>query len=167
MRENMNTKIVWSLFAALMFSILAFPSLAQNLAPDALIKDLYKIHGQDSRTGKDRIINGRSRTYLDKYFAKNLADLIWKDMTTHTDDVGVIDFDVFYNTQDPEIKNLSVGAAKISGSRATVTVKFTNADVKETLIYHLVKQSAGWKIVDISYGEGASLLGFFKEDAKR
>ena len=162
----MKAKVIPSLFAALAFALLAIPSLAQTVTADALIKDLYKIHEQDSRSGKDRIINGRSRLYLDKYFAKTLADLIWKDMTTHKDDVGVIDFDVFYNTQDPDIKNLSVGAPKISGSKATVTVRFTNADVKETLNYHLVKQSSGWKIADIRYREGASLLGFFKEDGK-
>jgi hypothetical protein len=162
----MNSRAIQLLFATCVLSLLIFTAPAQTFAPDALVRDLYKIHEQDSRSGKDRIINGRSRLYLDKYFAKTLADLIWKDMTTHKDDVGIIDFDVFYNTQDPDIKNLSVGAPKISGSKATVTVRFTNADVKETLNYHLVKQSSGWKIADIRYREGASLLGFFKEDGK-
>src|SRR5580765_2930631 len=138
---------------------------AQTLTPDALVTDLYKIHAQDSKTGKDRVINGRSRRYLDKYFDKTLADLIWKDLTTHTDDVGVIDFDVLYATQDPNIKNLVVGAPKIIGAKATVIVRFTNSGVKETLNYQLVKRNTEWKIADIKYRDG-SLLGFFKEDEK-
>jgi len=161
----MNTKIGPTLLAAFFLSIFAFAVPAQTFAPDALVKDLYKIHEQDSKTSKDRILNGKSRRYLDKYFDKTLADLIWKDLTTHTDDVGVIDFDPFYATQDPDIKNLTVGAPRVAGVKATVIVKFTNSGTKETLNYQLVKRNSEWKITDIKYSDG-SLLGFFKEDAK-
>ena len=131
-------------------------------SPDAVIKDLYKTHEKDN----GKILNGKSRVLLDKYFDKNLADLIWKDLTTHKDEVGVIDFDLFYNTQDPDIKKLVVGTPKITGDKATIPVTFENSGRKETLIYSLSQQKNAWKISDINYGEGNTLLKYFKEDAE-
>lgn len=132
---------------------------AQQTVPEELIKDLYKTHEKDNAG----ILNGKSRKLLDKYFDKNLANLIWKDLTTHQDEVGVIDFDIFYNTQDPLIKNLKVNPAKIEGAKATVPVTFTNTNVKETVTYLMTQQNNAWKISDIRYREGGSLLKYFKE----
>jgi hypothetical protein len=133
--------------------------IQQAGAPEALIADLYKAHEK----GNAGIVNGKSRKLLDKYFDKNLANLIWKDITTHQDEIGVIDFDIFYNTQDPLIKNLKVGSAKIEGSKATVPVTFTNGGAKETVTYTLVQQNSQWKISDIRYRENQTLLKYFKE----
>jgi hypothetical protein len=129
------------------------------VAPDALIKDLYKTH--DKNYGA--IVQGKNRAILDKYFDKNLGGLIWKDMTTNQNEVGVIDFDIFYNTQDPEIKNLVVGAAKINGDKAVVPVTFDNFKEKNSINYNLIKEKSVWKISDIDYGEGNTLLKYFKE----
>jgi Protein of unknown function (DUF3828) len=134
----------------------------QQNAPDALIKDLYKTHDKNSGA----ILDGNSRKLLDKYFDKRLADLMWKDLTTHKDEVGVLDFDPFYNAQDVEIKNFKIGAPKIEGEKAEVVVTFQNFDRKDTLIYTLTRQNAAWKISDIKYTDGSTLLGYFKEDAK-
>lgn len=143
-------------------NVAAETSAAQTVpAPDALVKDLYKTHDKDNGA----IVQGKNRAILDKYFDKNLASLIWKDMTTNKDEVGVIDFDIFYNTQDPEIKNLVVGAAKIDGDKASVPVTFDNYKTKNSLTYSLVKENSTWKISDISYGKGENLLKYFKESA--
>ncbi|HEX8248060.1 MAG TPA: DUF3828 domain-containing protein [Pyrinomonadaceae bacterium] len=143
-------------------SIVANAAAAGKTAPDALVKDLYKTHDKDNGA----ILDGKSRKLLDKYFDKTLADFIWKDLTTHKDEVGVLDFDPFYNAQDVRIKNFKVGAPKIEGDRATVPVTFQNFDRKETLNYALARQNGAWKISDIKYTNGESLLGYFKEDAK-
>src|SRR5829696_1764647 len=58
----------------------------QQTAPDALVKDLYKTHDKD----QGAILDGKSRKLIDKYFDKTLADFIWKDLTTHKDEVGVL-----------------------------------------------------------------------------
>ena len=134
-------------------------------APDALIRDLYRVHGEDFKTNKDRIISGKSRKYLDKYFDKYLADFIWKDQTTHNGEIGAIDFDLFYNAQDAKIANLQIGRAVVTGERASVPVSFTNFGKKEKLVYKLVQESGAWKISDISYGNSFTLLKVFK-DAK-
>ncbi|MDQ3801665.1 MAG: YbjP/YqhG family protein [Acidobacteriota bacterium] len=135
---------------------------AQQNTPDALVRDLYKTHSRDSGA----ILDGKSRKGIDKYFDKTLADFFWKDLTTHRDEVGVLDFDPFYNAQDIEIKNLKVGEPKIEGDRATVIVTFQNFDRKESLTYSLARRSGAWKISDIKYTDGSSLLGYFKDYEK-
>lgn len=131
----------------------------KNYAPDAVVRDLYKTHDKDNGA----ILDGKSRRLLDKYFDKTLADFIWKDLTTHRDEVGVLDFDPFYNAQDTQIKNFAVGAPKINGDKASVVVRFQNFTRKETLNYQLVRRKAVWKISDIKYTDGTSLLRYFKE----
>ena len=141
------------------FSISAF-NKSQQLIPDALLRDLYKVHARKN----SGILSDKSRKQLDKYFDRNLANLIWKDLTTHRNEIGVIDFDIFYNTQDPLIKNVSVGQPKINGARATVSVSFYNSGAKETIVYTLVKQNGAWKISDIKYRNGDTLLKYFREE---
>jgi hypothetical protein len=135
---------------------------AQQNAPDALVRDLYKTHDKD----QGAILDGKSRKLLDKYFDKTLADLMWKDLTTHRDEVGVLDFDPFYNAQDIQIKNLKINEPKIEGEKASVVVTFQNFDRKDTLTYMLTRRASAWKISDIKYTDGSTLLGYFKEDAK-
>lgn len=138
---------------------------AQANTPESVVQDLYRVHAEEFRTSRFRIMSGKDRKLLDKYFDKNLADLIWKDLTTHVGEVGVLDFDPFYNAQDADIKNLKVTPAVVEGDKASATVTFTNYGKKEKLIYTLVKQNGAWKISDINYGEGNTLLKFFAEGA--
>ena len=138
---------------------------AAGVTPEAVVADLYKVHAEEFRTNRYRIMSGKDRKILDKYFDKNLADLIWKDLTTHQGEVGVLDFDPFYDTQDPDIKNLKVSPGVISGETATASVSFTNSGRKETLVYSLIKQNGAWRISDIKYPTGDTLLKFFKEGA--
>jgi len=138
---------------------------AQGTAAETVVQDLYRVHAEEFRTSRFRIMSGKDRKLLDKYFDKNLADLIWKDLTTHVGEVGVLDFDPFYNAQDADIKNLKVSPAVVEGDKASSTVTFTNYGKKEKLIYTLVKQNGAWKISDINYGEGNTLLKFFAEGA--
>ena len=133
----------------------------QQWTPDTLLRDLYKVH---ARKNSD-ILSDKSRKLLDKYFDRNLANLIWKDLTTYRNEIGVIDFDIFYNTQDPLIKNVSVGQPKINDDKAMVSVSFTNSGAKETIVYSLVRQNGAWKIFDIKYRNGDTLLKYFKEGA--
>ena len=152
-------------FAALFFTFAGNSAAAQT--PDAVIKELYRVHNQqinDFDAGKNNVVQiVKSRVLLNKFFDKNLAGLIWKDTSTSRDGyMGVIDFDLFYDTTDPMIKNLSIGQAKIQGSKATVPVSFTNDGRKYKVTYLMVKQNGAWKIADIKYS-GGTLLGYFKK----
>lgn len=156
-----------NVIAVVLATLLAFANTSANSqtsTPDAVVRALYKTHDYDLKHNKDSILSGKSRTRVDKYFDRSLANYIWRDLTTHKDEVGVLDFDPFYNTQDPSISNLGIGGAKLNGNKATVRVTFKNAGRKETIVYRLVKERSLWKISDIEYEQGNSLLKYFKED---
>jgi ABC-type transporter MlaC component len=151
-------------FAALFFTFASNSAAAQT--PDAVIKELYRVHNQqmkDFDAGKNNVVQiVKSRVLLNKFFDKNLAGLIWKDVNTHRNDMGVIDFDLFYNTQDDFTGKMSVGQAKVQGAKAAVPVSLNWGTRKETVTYLMVKQNGAWKIADIKYS-GGTLLGYFKE----
>jgi hypothetical protein len=113
-------------------------------APDALVADLYKQH--DAK--KSPFFQSKDRALVDKYFAKPLADMIWKDATRkNQNEVGVLDGDPLYNAQD----------------KATVVVTFDNFSAKQTLKFSLAQEKNAWKISDIDYGEAGTLVKWFKE----
>jgi hypothetical protein len=126
--------------------------------PDALVADLYRVHKQK----RGPFFQTRSRALVDKYFAKPLGDLIWKDARTSKGEVGVIDGDPLYDAQDFEIKNFAIGKAVIDGTNAKVTVTFVNIGEKKTIVFLLTKVAAGWRINDIDYGGGRTLVSEFK-----
>jgi hypothetical protein len=124
--------------------------------PDAVIKELYRLHNQNS----GQILG--SKNLLNKFFDKNLAALIRKDVANPK--VGVTDFDMFYDTQNTSgIKNFSIGRAKIEGAKASVPVSFTNAGERYKITYLLDKENGAWKIADMKYRNGDTMLKFFKE----
>lgn len=138
---------------------------AAKVADDAseLIRDLYKQH--DAK--KSPFFQTDDRSLLDKYFTKELADLIWNDAKTSAanNEVGVIDGDPLYNAQDMEIKGLKIGAAETGGDSATVPVTFTNYGKSEKLTFQMKRVGDKWKISDIVYGPNDSMTKWFKSSA--
>jgi hypothetical protein len=134
----------------------------QTTAPDALVKDLYEQHDKKNSP----FFQTKNRALVDKYFEKSLADLIWKDASNSSGEVGAIDGDPLYNAQDMEIKNFSIGQPKIENGKAQVVASFENFGKKQTITYELVQKDSGWKIEDINYGGGSTLRGWLKETAK-
>ncbi|MGI8788721.1 MAG: DUF3828 domain-containing protein [Pyrinomonadaceae bacterium] len=134
----------------------------QTIAPDALVRDLYDQQKKD----KGPFFQTKNRALVDKYFDKNLADLIWKDAKEANGEVGALDADPLYNAQDTDIKKFSIGQAKITGERAEVPVTFENFGEKKSFIFMLVQQNSDWKISDIKYGGGSTLTGIFKDNAQ-
>jgi hypothetical protein len=138
--------------------------------PESLIKEIYAIHAEDVKNeAADRIVNGSDRRSPDKYFDKKLADLIWNDLTMErgeddTYEIGVIDFDLFYAAQEDvaPVTNLQIHETLISVDKATVHASFTGG-AKEAVEYGLVEQNGTWKISDIKYRDGRSLLQRFAE----
>ncbi len=164
----MNLRTLKSItFVAIIVSAFGLSSaFAQAATPEGLVKDLYRIRAIDYPGNSDRIFDGKNRNAIDKYFAKTLADYIWNDATSKTDEIGALEFDPFYEGQDAKITKLVVGSAKINGEKATVIVKFLNFNEKKSLTYKLIKQNSGWKISDIKFTDGGSLLQVFIDDKK-
>lgn len=132
---------------------------SQTSAPEAIVSDLYKQH--DAK--KSPFFQTKNRALVDKYFTKTLADLIWKDAVSSKGEVGAIDGDPLYNAQDMEIKNFSIGKGDVKGDAATVAVTFTNFDDKKTINFALRQSNGAWKIDNILYGDGDSLLKWLKD----
>ncbi len=129
-------------------------------SPNGLVADLYKVHNQ--KRGPFHPGHG---ALLYKYFEKSLADMIRKDAadSARKHEVGVIDGDPLYDAQDMEIKNFAIGKASHESGKAKVPVTFENLGEKKTITFALVNGSSGWRISDIDYGEGRTLVGEFKE----
>lgn len=136
---------------------------SQTTAPDALVKDLYKQHDAD----KGPFFQKKNRALVDKYFAREFADLIWEDATNPKVETGAFDADPLYNSQDPQPKNFNVGAPKVDNDRADVVASFVNYNEKQTVTFSLARQGGDWKITDIKYKDGTSLLKVLNESYKQ
>jgi hypothetical protein len=151
--------------AAIMLAAVSISATAGQLSRSvkptsakALVADLYRQHKKRSP-----FFQTRSRTLLDKYFAKTLADLIWRDQHSAGDEVGVIDGDPLFNAQDMEIKNFAIGAESGGPRMATVPVSFENFGERHEVKFQLHSAAgAGWKISNIVYDDGSSLFELLK-----
>ena len=128
-------------------------------SPEALVADLYRAEKEK----RSPFFQTRSRALLNKYFEKDLADLIWHDAVKSKGEVGVIDGDPLYDAQDMEIKNFLINKPRYEAAQALVDVTFENFGQKKTVTFAVVKGVAGWRIHDINYGEGRTLRSEFKE----
>lgn len=136
------------------------PSAARPAAsPEALVSDLYREHDAD----RSPFFQTEDRARLDRYFEKGLADLIWKDAVESKGEVGALGADPLYDAQDSDIKKFAVGAVSQSDDKAEVAATFENFGKKQRIVYRLVAVGADWKIADISYGDGKTLLKMLKE----
>jgi hypothetical protein len=156
----MRVKRILSIGAFLMVACTALSAQRPAASsPGGLVKDLYRVHNQK----RGPFFQRRSRGLVDKYFAKSLADLIWKDAHGPKGEVGVIDGDPLYDAQDMEIKKFAIGeTVSESATKAKVPVTFENFGEKKTITFMLTKGAPGWRINDVDYGGGRTLAGQFK-----
>jgi len=125
-----------------------------------LVADLYKQHKKRSP-----FFQRRSRALLDKYFARELADLLWLDAHSSGDEVGALDGDPLFNAQDMDIKNFSIGEGVGGPRMVVVPVTFENLGEKHEIKFRVFSfGGSGWKIANIEYDDGASLLEILKRD---
>jgi Protein of unknown function (DUF3828) len=131
---------------------------AKRTPAEALVSDLYRRHAQK----RGPFYQTRSRALLLQYFTRNLADLIWKDRVSAKGEVGALDGDPLYNAQDMKITHFVVHRASYQDKNAEVKVTFENFGKRQEIIFVLVTDQAGWKIANIKYQDGTSLVGIFK-----
>jgi len=128
------------------------------------VAELYR----QSARKRSPFFQTRSRALVNQYFEKDLGDLIWKAAIRSKREVGAIDGDPLFNAQDMEIKRFVIHKPEVakgnSGDEAEVKVTFENFGVKKQITF-LVRRAtgtAGWKISNIRYDNGADLLGILK-----
>ncbi len=151
----MKIKIIFLFVCLLTFVSLNFTQSKIKLnTPEQVVKDLYAAR-KNPRT--DPFFQRKNRASVDKYFVRELADIIWKDAMATTDGVGALDFDPTFYAQDTKITNFVVGKADANN---VVKVKFKNMGKDEEILYSLIKENAAskvWKIESIMYNDAEDL----------
>ena len=152
----MKTKVVLLTALLLALSSIGFAqSKTAAIAPNVIVKNLYAAQ----KAGSSPFFQTKNRALVDRYFTKDLADLIWKDAIRANGEVGAIDFDPLYGSQDPQISNFTImetgwgGDSKFGPEdEAVVQVTFKDSG-KERMISYQFKQDRdkNWKIYDIHY----------------
>lgn len=178
-RLRMQIKLLGVIAAVFVFNA-SLPSFARaqsnftKIAPDALIANLYR--------AQTKVFQPRSRTLLDKYFEKKLADLIWKELLRwqSSGDSDVEDFDyVLYNFGYGEgtVTKFAVGKPTYQDRKAQVNVSYDvvyappavakRSVSKENIIFLLTEGETGWRISDLKYDGGTkSLVEIYSKDSK-
>jgi hypothetical protein len=150
----MKTKIVLLSALFMAFSVVGFAK-RKPTAPNVIVKNLYA----SQKAGSSPFFQTTDRAVVDKYFVKNLADMIWKDAVTAKGQVGALEFDPLYGSQDPQITDFIIMDTGWGGDRkfgvddeAVVQVTFKDSG-KERMVSYEFKQGRdkSWKIYDIRY----------------
>jgi hypothetical protein len=153
--------LLTALFASLN-SVGFAQSKTEAVEPKVIVKNLYAAQA----AGAGPFFQTKGRNILDKYFTKALADMIWKDAVSAKGEVGAIDFDPLYGSQDPQITDFTImdtgwgGDSKYGpADEAVVQVTFKDSG-KERMVSYQFKQGRGkkWKIYDVHYrGDGGEV----------
>lgn len=125
--------------------------------PDQVVKDLYAAQ----KSEKDApFFQYKNRSLIDRYFTGDLGGLIWKDAVAARGEVGALDFDPLYYSQDPQVTDFVVGKPREGGSpdSAFVPVTFKNGGKAEKIEFELLRGAdKTWKIHSIIYSDGEDL----------
>jgi hypothetical protein len=134
---------------------------SRQMSPEQLVRDLYRQHQQRSP-----FFQTRSRALLDKYFTRNLADLLWQDAHSSGGEVGALDGDPLFNAQDMEITNFSIKEPNLLPNGGTVPVTFENFGKRHVIIFSVARERGRWKIGDLLYDDGATLVQILRSENK-
>lgn len=133
-----------------------------RIAPDQIVKNLYTAHD----AGKSPFFQSKNRALIDRYFNKELADLIWKDAVCQEKNGGIcnLDFNVPYATNGGDRQDASefkigkpqYGEGNLKLADVAVTFKLfatkENPGETTTILYRLEQGKAkDWKISDIFF----------------
>ena len=150
-------------FLALFFSLAATPALPSDAGAQAVVAQLYRDFAWEAVVDKPEwpghSLLEQPRQVLARYFDENLAALILKDRScvAKTHEICRLDFSPMWASQDPGASELKVSPTKDPG---VVAVKFRypgNGSIIE-LSYRMSKTRIGWRVHDILYSSGSSLL---------
>jgi uncharacterized protein DUF3828 len=147
-------------------ALLAMPAplLARAAEPATAKSFIEQIYGSYVGTAGQKGIALDNATVIRRYFTPGLASLILDDQAA-ADKRGeppTLDGDAFVGHQEWDISGLTV-EAKEAGSKATVTVSFTNSGKAEKVVLQLLKVGADWRIADIQWDDASTLRGLFRK----
>ena len=136
------------------FGFIAVAESHGQVPPQTVVRNLYAARKSRST---DPFFQTKSRARLDKFFAKELADLIWNDTVTSTrnNEVGKLAGDPLYNAQDMKITAFRIKPPMYGEGNldlADVPVTFKNFGKEQTILFRLERDKRRvWRITDIFY----------------
>jgi Protein of unknown function (DUF3828) len=133
-------------------------SRATIRTPEELVAALYQVHKGKS----DPLQYPRSKKLLGQYFSESLLKLYLSDQRQSKGEVGRIDFDPLYDAQDFQITDFKIVRLDNKGSAALVAARFKNLGVDEEIVFEMRKIKTGWRIADIKYKDGRTLMTILK-----
>lgn len=163
--ENMKIKIILLAACLLAFGSVSFAQTKKAsaaIAPDAVVKNLYATHD----AGRSPFFQSSNRALVDRFFTKELADLIWKDANCQQKGGGIcnLDFNVPYATNGGDKRDASqfkigkpqYGEGNLELADVPVTFKLFAAQDKKaattTILYRLEQgKDKSWKISEIYF----------------
>jgi hypothetical protein len=152
----LSKRNIWYLLLVFAFGVSFTFAQGTERSADAVVKNLYAAQ----KAGKGPFFQYKNRGLVDRYFSKDLADMIWKDAVEAKGEVGAIEFDPLYNSQDPQITDFAIEKPREAGGpdNAFVSAIFKNNGKADEVDFELQRGAdKTWKIVGIYYSDGEDL----------
>ena len=127
--------------------------------PEELVAKLYQVHKGKS----DPLQYPHSEKLLGNYFSDPLLKLYLTDQRQSKGEVGKIDFDPLYDAQDFKITNFKIVRLNSKDGDEMVAARFKNIGVDEEIVFEMRKIKTGWRIADIKYKDGRTLMNLLKD----
>ncbi len=101
---------------------------------------------------------------LSRFFDETLTNLFVRDFECRVKEQGIcrINSSILYDSQDPEITELRVCASDPKSE--WVEVWFKDGGVCKVVRYRMSATAAGFRIADVRYSNGASLLQWLSRE---
>lgn len=134
----------------------------QKEDPAAIIRLFYQDHPPSHP------IDLANSGELSKYFTEKLASLFVQDSecATKSESICNLDCDPFIDAQDWDEKIPFKITIEPGSSGADITYRVGVNVTRKTLVYHVERTKAGWRISDIAYPAGGSLVAILSTPIK-
>jgi len=137
-------------------------SAAEPPAPHLIVKELYAAHASE----KSPFFQSEDRKRLDPFFTKELGDLLVKDVVEAKGDLGRLDFDPLFGSQDPQITDFVIGETGLGGDKkfgpgdeAVVQVTFKDSGAERMISFRFIQgKDKVWLIEDVRYPDLDNVL---------
>jgi hypothetical protein len=138
-------------------TIAAAPANTPTASAKAWLTEIYRKYtpaggGKGAPWGTDKNVK--------RYFDSTLAERILQDrhVAAKKNDAPILDGDPFIDAQDWSIASFDIATEDLGNARCKATVRFKNAGTPSVVTLDLVQAGDAWRISDIHYSDGRSLL---------
>ncbi|HYH09205.1 MAG TPA: hypothetical protein VEK11_19320 [Thermoanaerobaculia bacterium] len=143
------------LIAILFVACATFAAPQPKDDPAAFVRDLYKAHN----AGKGPFFQNEDKPLIGRWFDRRLTELIWRDAVEADGEVGRIEADPLYDSQDTDgIKNVRMSVPERTSASARVLVTYDQGRDRYTIDFRLTRLQKGWRITNIYYPDSETDL---------